>query len=595
MFKAFGLLYKLNLNINILYALKQSLCLVYNKINFTNKMKQFYLKLVIKQKIYLIISLVFLLFTSCFDVATEDLSVKKKASPIFDYFFNNEKIDSVFYKINLPGSIDYISDKHKDFNGSILFRKKIDIRDLDNNYSFIVEGGIDDYDATYLNGHLIGTSLVYNSPRKYIIPKDIIKYGENLLEIKFHDASGFGGFRGRMYLKSQKGNIISISGTWEYKIIKYRDLDDNVFSNNPNLSINPLLWNLELNRDLYSSFEFDDFFWNSTNVPVFIKDIYNTETDLNGLFWFRKEVIINDIKRDYMISIAKGIDDSDEVYFNGSLVGGANCYNCPRNYVIKKELLKTGKNIIAILISDTNGDGGILSPILLYSSNREKNPLSKKFSSPLFFNSTFSQDKSTSISEGWKYKQIYHFQNISILTSSNQNVFDNEEFLYFLPNGKRIDVNNIISKSLINNYFSIPNLIIILSLLIITALGTINYKLLRKKKDKQFTESKSESQNYIFVRANRLDIKVLKSEILYVEAVKDYVKLVTINKNYLIRKNLKSFNKDVLDESFIRVSRSIIVNINKITFVDRNIVYLSDLMFKIGSNYTEGLNKLIKK
>jgi hypothetical protein len=398
-----------------------------------------------------------------------------------------------------------------------------------------------------------------------------------------------------MYLKSQKGNIISISGTWEYKIIKYRDLDDNVFSNNPNLSINPLLWNLELNRDLYSSFDYDDFFWNSTNVPVFIKDIYNTEIDLNGLFWFRKEVIINDIKRDYMISIAKGIDDSDEVYFNGSLVGGANCYNCPRNYVIKKELLKEGKNIIAILISDTNGDGGILSPILLYSSNREKNPLSKKFSSPLFFNSTFSQDKSTSISEGWKYKQIYHFQNISILTSSNQNVFDNEEFLYFLPNGKRIDVNNIISKSLIDNYFSIPNLIIILSLLIITVLGTINYKLLRKKKDKQFTESKSESQNYIFVRANRLDIKVLKSEILYVEAVKDYVKLVTINKNYLIRKNLKSFNKDVLDESFIRVSRSIIVNINKITFVDRNIVYLSDLMFKIGSNYTEGLNKLIKK
>ena len=398
-----------------------------------------------------------------------------------------------------------------------------------------------------------------------------------------------------MYLKSQKGNIISISGTWEYKIIKYRDLDDNVFSNNPNLSINPLLWNLELNRDLYSSFDYDDFFWNSTNVPVFIKDIYNTETDLNGLFWFRKEVIINDIKRDYMISIAKGIDDSDEVYFNGSLVGGANCYNCPRNYVIKKELLKKGKNIIAILISDTNGDGGILSPILLHSSNREKNPLSKKFSSPLFFNSTFSQDKSTSISEGWKYKQIYHFQNISILTSSNQNVFDNEEFLYFLPNGKRIDVNNIISKSLIDNYFSIPNLMIILSLLIITVLGTINYKLLRGKKDKQFRESKSESQNYIFVRANRLDIKVLKSEILYVEAVKDYVKLVTINKNYLIRKNLKSFNKDVLDESFIRVSRSIIVNINKITFVDRNIVYLSDLMFKIGSNYTEGLNKLIKK
>ena len=558
-------------------------------------MKQFYLKLVIKQKIYLIISLVFLLFTSCFDVATEDLSVKKKASPIFDYFFNNEKIDSVFYKINLPGSIDYISDKHKDFNGSILFRKKIDIRDLDNNYSFIVEGGIDDYDATYLNGHLIGTSLVYNSPRKYIIPKDIIKYGENLLEIKFHDASGFGGFRGRMYLKSQKGNIISISGTWEYKIIKYRDLDDNVFSNNPNLSINPLLWNLELNRDLYSSFDYDDFFWNSTNVPVFIKDIYNTETDLNGLFWFRKEVIINDIKRDYMISIAKGIDDSDEVYFNGTLVGGANCFNCPRSYVVKKELLKKGKNIVAILISDTNGDGGILSPILLYATNRKTNSFSNNSLPPTFLNPIVSDDKSTSISEGWKYKQIYDFQNISILTASNKSVFYDEEFLYFLPNGSRIDVNNIISKSLVDNSLSILSFILIFFLMIITALGTINYKLLRKRKGKQLKESNSEKENFIFVRSDRLNVKVLKVDILFVKAEKDYVKLVTAKKNYLIRKNLKTFNEDILDDSFIRISRSIIINIDQITLVDRNMVYLSDLRFKIGLNYVESLNKLMKK
>ena len=134
-------------------------------------MEQFYLKLVIKHKIYQLITLVFLLFTSCVDDVIGDISSENKPSPIFDYYFKNENIDSVFYKINLPGSIDFISDNHEDFNGSIFFRKTIDIRDLDSNYSFIVEGGIDDYDATYLNGHLIGTSLSYNSPRKYTIPK----------------------------------------------------------------------------------------------------------------------------------------------------------------------------------------------------------------------------------------------------------------------------------------------------------------------------------------------------------------------------------------------------------------------------------------
>ena len=101
-------------------------------------MEQFYLKLVIKHKIYQLITLVFLLFTSCVDDVIGDISSENKPSPIFDYYFKNENIDSVFYKINLPGSIDFISDNHEDFNGSIFFRKTIDIRDLDSNYSFIV-------------------------------------------------------------------------------------------------------------------------------------------------------------------------------------------------------------------------------------------------------------------------------------------------------------------------------------------------------------------------------------------------------------------------------------------------------------------------
>jgi hypothetical protein len=561
--------------------------------DFNYKMERFYLKAAIIYKIYLIIYLGFLLLISCVDNPISDVSDQNELSPIFNYYFQKEKIDSVFHQINLPGSIDFISDKHKDFNGSILFRKTIDIRDIDNNYSFIVEGGIDDYDATYLNGHLIGTTLLYNSPREYVIPKDMLKYGENIFEIKFHDASGFGGFKGRMYLKSENGNIISISGTWEYNIVGYKGLDDILFSNNPNLSINPLTWNLELKRNLYSSYEFDDFFWESTDMPVFIKDIYNTGTDLNGVFWFRKEIIIKDIERDYMISIPKGIDDSDEVYFNGTLVGGANCFNCPRSYIVKKELLKKGKNIVAILISDTNGDGGILSPILLYATNRKTNSFSNNLSPNTFLNSIVSEDKSTSISEGWKYKQIYDFQNISILTASNKSVFYDEEFLYFLPNGSRIDVNNIISKSLVDNSLSILSFILIFFLIIITALGTINYKLLRK--GKQLKESNSEKENFIFVRSDRLNVKILKVDILFVKAEKDYVKLVTAKKNYLIRKNLKTFNEDFLDDSFIRISRSIIVNIDQITLVDRNMVYLSDLRFKIGVNYVENLNKLMKK
>ena len=213
--------------------------------------------------------------------------------------------------------------------------------------------------------------------------------------------------------------------------------------------------------------------------------------------------------------------------------------------------------------------------------------------SPILLNSG---DESTSISDDWKYKQIYHFQNISILTVSNQNVFENEEFLYFLPNGVRIDVDNIISKSLNNDKFLIVYIILIVLLLIIITLGVINYKLLRKKKEnypiKNIIKNK---EDYVFIRSDRLDIKILKINILYITAVKDYVKLVTPEKNYLVRKNLKTFNKDILDDNFIRISRSVIVNIDKITLVDRNMVYLTDLRFKIGLKYNLSVNKLMKK
>ena len=558
-------------------------------------MERFYPKVAIKYKIYLIIYFGFLLLISCGDNSISNVSDQNELSPIFNYYFQKEMIDSVFNQINLPGSIDFISYRYKNFNGSILFRKTIDIRDINSNYSFIVEGGIDDYDATYINGHLIGTTLIYNSPRMYTIPKDILKYGENIIEIKFHDANGFGGFKGRMYLKSGKGNVISVSGTWEYSIVGYKGSDDILFSNNPNLSINPLTWNLDLNRNLYSSYEFDDFFWDATNMPVYIKDIYNTETDLNGIFWFRKEIFIKDIDRDYLISIPKGIDDSDEIYFNGKLVGGANCFDCPRSYFIKKELLKKGKNVIAILISDTNGDGGILSPIFLYETNGKTNSFSNNLSASTFINSIVSENKSTSISEEWKYKQIYDFQNISILTASNKSVFSDDEFLYFLPNGARIDAKNIISRSLINDSFSYSNLILIFLLLLITALVIFNYKLLRERKGKQLEESNSEKEDFIFIRANRLNIRVLKSDILYVKAEKDYVKLVSVKKNYMIRKNLKNFNEDIQDDRFIRISRYIIINVDKITLIDRNMVYLSDLRFKIGLHYAESLNKIMKK
>lgn len=53
------------------------------------------------------------------------------------------------------------------------------------------------------------------------------------------------------------------------------------------------------------------------------------------------------------------IDDNDFTYFNGVQVGHTEGWMTPRSYKIPKELVKSGKAVIAVRVMDTGGAGGI--------------------------------------------------------------------------------------------------------------------------------------------------------------------------------------------------------------------------------------------
>jgi sialate O-acetylesterase len=82
---------------------------------------------------------------------------------------------------------------------------------------------------------------------------------------------------------------------------------------------------------------------------------------LDGVVWFRKEIILAaaDAGKEAKLSLGP-IDDSDETYVNGTLVGSTtNRYDLPREYMIKAGILKEGINLIAVKVIDTGGGGGI--------------------------------------------------------------------------------------------------------------------------------------------------------------------------------------------------------------------------------------------
>jgi len=101
-----------------------------------------------------------------------------------------------------------------------------------------------------------------------------------------------------------------------------------------------------------------------------------------------------------------------------------------------------------------------------------------------------------------------------------------------------------------------------------------------------------EDSTHIFVQSNKKNIKILFEEVLYIESIKDYVKIHTTEDKLIIKHGLSTF-EDKLDERFIRVHRSYIVNSQKVTAYTKQDIEIGDIEIPIGDYYKKrALEKL---
>jgi DNA-binding LytR/AlgR family response regulator len=84
----------------------------------------------------------------------------------------------------------------------------------------------------------------------------------------------------------------------------------------------------------------------------------------------------------------------------------------------------------------------------------------------------------------------------------------------------------------------------------------------------------------IYVKIDRKFVRVKKSAILYIENLGDYVKIFTEENSFVVLTTLKSIEKK-FGNSFFRVHRSYIVNLNKILDVDDNNLVIKDKVIPI--------------
>ncbi len=108
---------------------------------------------------------------------------------------------------------------------------------------------------------------------------------------------------------------------------------------------------------IWAANNFNDSDWKTMNLPCMWED--NGLPGLDGIVWFRKEVTITSAMKGKDLELSLGVvDDDDITYFNGEQVGATVGYGIDRKYRVPKKLVKEGKVIITIRVTDTGGGGG---------------------------------------------------------------------------------------------------------------------------------------------------------------------------------------------------------------------------------------------
>jgi len=127
--------------------------------------------------------------------------------------------DSQWSSIELPGRFDLV--KSGEFDGAAWFRKSFFLHDISSDYDIDI-GAVDDMDVIYVNGKAVGRHMgsgLWNTPWHVVIPKSILKEGENIIAIRAVDTGGPGSFSGPMTISNERGNLISLEGSWKTHVI----------------------------------------------------------------------------------------------------------------------------------------------------------------------------------------------------------------------------------------------------------------------------------------------------------------------------------------------------------------------------------------
>ncbi|CAM1347272.1 LytR/AlgR family response regulator transcription factor [Tenacibaculum insulae] len=106
---------------------------------------------------------------------------------------------------------------------------------------------------------------------------------------------------------------------------------------------------------------------------------------------------------------------------------------------------------------------------------------------------------------------------------------------------------------------------------------------------------KDTENSHIFLKVDKKLVKVKYDSILYIESLKDYIKVSTTIDNYIVHKSLTSITEELPDSNFLRIHRSYTVALDKVNYIEGNSLNINDKRIPIGRKYLNNTKQIILK
>jgi DNA-binding LytR/AlgR family response regulator len=101
------------------------------------------------------------------------------------------------------------------------------------------------------------------------------------------------------------------------------------------------------------------------------------------------------------------------------------------------------------------------------------------------------------------------------------------------------------------------------------------------------------SHPFLYFRTDRKMVKVFLDDILFIESLKDYIRIYTLHKTIVTKQPISSLEEILPKDAFIRIHRSYIIAINKIESYDTEVIEIAKKELPIGRLFRHDVSRAL--